>query len=154
MKQKKLNPLIGVLLTSATVFIAYLCLCSCDGRKIEPDTITYVTFANNSGHKVSVAFEGAAPWCKVEDFSIESYEKVSFSYEGLGIDLFKAVVTYDNKTSIVHARSEEPIAEGFRNICYTDSTWWERLFEQNAGYKAYYTFTFEESDYTFALNHR
>ena len=103
---------------------------------------------------VSVAFEGAAPWCKVEDFSIESYEKVSFSYEGLGIDLFKAVVTYDNKTSIVHARSEEPIAEGFRNICYTDSTWWERLFEQNAGYKAYYSFTFEESDYTFALNHR
>jgi len=101
-----------------------------------------------------VAFDGIAPWCKIDDFALYPNDKLTFSYEGLGLDIFKATVSYDSKITIVHEKQGASVTEGLRNICYPESQWWEKKYDNSIGYKAYYTYTFEDSDYEFAVNHK
>ena len=141
------------LLKLLIVIVASLFACSCNEQKGEPDTTSYVTFLNNSSHEVSVTFEGIAQWCKIDDFTLLPNDKLTFYYEGIGLDIYKATVTYDSIVSIVHEKSDESLPEGFRNICYLDTQWWERADDNSIGYKYYYTYVFYDNDYEFAVNH-
>ena len=129
-----------------------LLFCSCNDQQVEPDATIHVTFVNNSSHTISVTFDGIASWCKIENFTIIPNDKVTFSYDGHAIGIFKATVTYDNKISIIHEIGEASISEGLRNICCHESHWWEKTYDNNVGNKAYYTYIFNDEDYSFAVN--
>lgn len=142
-------------ISARIVLVSIICLSfySCKKQHGEPDTITYVTFVNNSSHSVSVAFDGIAPWCDIDNFALYPNDKLTFSYEGLGLDIFKATVSFDSKIAIVHEKQDASNTEGLRNICYSESHWWEKKYDNSIGYKAYYSYSFEDSDYDFAVNH-
>jgi len=112
----------------------------------------YVQFVNESSHIVSAKMENTPDtWCKIYDFTLKPGEICEFSYEGLGVLLEKAVVTFDNDVTIVHDHRQSKV-EGFRNMCFSYESWWEKQYEGPRENIGYYTYRFLDSDYEYASN--
>ena len=132
--------------------IAIICCmaCSCNDRcnRLEPALYTYVSFINESNHIISVS----ADWCKKNDFTLSPGEKYESPLGTCVLIIDRAIVTFDNDVEIVHELNQDPIPEGFRNICKNDPSWWEFEQEGQCGEITHYTFRFTDSDYEFAAS--
>ena len=136
--------------------IAIICCmtCSCNDRcnRLEPVLYAYVSFINESNHFVSVSIDEIADMYKIDSFKLSPGEKYESSFGSRGFIIDRAIVTFDNDVEIVHELNQDPIPEGFRNICKNDPSWWEFEEEGQCGEKAHYTFRFTDADYEFAAS--
>lgn len=135
-----------------TIISFCLLFVSCDQHTDEPALHTHVSFINESQHTVSVVFNGIASWCTIDDFELKPEEKIEYDYEGLGIEIFEATVTFDENVLIVHKLNDNSHSDVFRNICETHSSSWEYEHYEKAGNHACFTYRFLDSDYYYAAN--
>ena len=136
------------------IALVFLCLLSVACKKhIDYSIEDFTTFVNQSQHKVSVSLDVYYPKCDISCFMLLPGEKFLLITERQPIQIEKATVTYDDTIQIVHERTDanNPV---FRNICFLNSSWWEKKYESphdDAGWQSYYTFTFTDEDYDYAV---
>ncbi len=128
--------------------------CSCNNRCdwLELALFEFVSFINESNHFVNVSIDEIADMYKIDSFKLSPGEKYESSLGTRGFIIDRAIVTFDNDVEIVHELNQDPIPEGFRNICKNDPSWWEFEEEGKCGEIAHYTFRFTDADYEFAAS--
>lgn len=130
-------------------FLMIVSAVSCEEKPEDnPHFSVRATFVNESSHIVAVDFDrGTSSWYLMDDFSLKPGETCKYHYEGMGVVVPFATVTFDEKVSIVHRVDD--FSEGLRNMCHGEGPWWE--YYEKPKYTFNYTYRFTDADYEFAL---